>query len=832
MASGNDQLELRAGRLTLRLDNGGRIVGLCGLKPDRDHTHTSRYGCLITAQPSDDAAGRIEPVAMQHQRLSPTRTRLTFAFSGPLKVVLEADELDAYLRLRVIEITPPDALRCLLWGPVSTSMEGPLGEYLGVVREGSSVIGLMSLSMNTDGRGDCHFKTAHWHPPQDGGSYLELETWDWSRGRAQVFFASAVASKGVPGATITGSGAALYGCDEDQVLTTIEAIERAEGLPHPMIDGAWAKRSVEGWRSSWWTDYTEENIDRCLDLVVESGFRWLCRFRTFGNWGHFEPDPNLYPSGLAGFNACTDKARARGVHTLFYTLSTFLKEISTPEPYISPVPDGRLQTVLPETSLARDMGSVDVELHLVDGPGVLDMLRAPHMEVKRKVLRIDDELIAYESVEVIGGRVVLRGCERGFYRTAASPHPAGRRVVRMLFTYWDCFFPGDEEMNAEVGRRVGELARSGGFKQVTLDGHEGCGFTGHGAYSFNVFLDAIYNTTRDDGFLYTSSSLGNWGWHALSYISWGEYDLHKGFRGGMLDYRLWRMIQLRSNVMPRRFGQHYPDRHTSLEDIEWLMALAAGWDAGVELHVAVDDFNLNPHRREIVEKIRLWEEARLAGAFSPRQKRDFRQTDRLHTLSRGTAGAWRVDFVRRWRHEPLDLLAASSATITPGPHAAVAPCSASFDWTHDPGIYKAAWLSDDMIHTGGDEPARWELTPPWTSRQGRAGHELPKLQFLLRLSAGAPGPIRNPRIIINEDAGTQLRLPVVLHPGQYVSTPHDMPMAYVYDRHHGLVDEVPIRDLPAIPEGPIRLSLAVEGHQPHDAGLVFNLRTHQHIPAP
>ena len=286
--------------------------------------------------------------------------------------------------------------------------------------------------------------------------------------------------------------------------------------------------------------------------------------------------------------------------------------------------------------------------------------------------------------------------------------------------------------------------------------------------------------------------------------------------------------------MPRRLGQHYPDRHTTVEDIEWLMALAAGWEAGVELHVEIDDFNQNPNRAELVRKIRLWEEARLTGAFTEAQKRDFRQTDRLHTLERTADGRWQVRLVRRWQHPGLTLLPSHAVSIAgTGAHPGrVEPCSIGFDWSHDPGLYQAAWLSDDLIPAPGAPEARWALTPPECDWADRCGQGAQKIQFVLRLRESAGDVLDRPRVRVNDDPELEVCVPVRLQPGQYIAVPHDMPMAYVYDGRHEVVDEIPIRDLPKLPRGRMILTLKAE-RLPDDPGaVVLNLRTHRHIPPP
>jgi hypothetical protein len=826
-------LVMNAGRLSVKLAENGCLLSLGDTEQGGNDLHPDQPSYLVTARFLGDP-GRVVPTKCLFAPQSPLSCDITCVFETGPSLVVRATECDGYLRLQAIGTSHPNNLQCLFWGPIATTLEGPIGEYLGLLRSDTFTLGLLSLDSSTDGGGDSHFLSGHWLPRAMGGSYLELQAENHSQNSPRKVFGTTVAGKAVPGLTVLKSCVALFGCRESEALDLVERIEQQEGLPHPTIDGEWTKRSRFVRGSSWWTDYTEENIDRCLDLAVETGFKWLCRFRTFGNWGHFEPDPALYPNGFGGFRACSDKAEARGIHALFYTLSTFLKEISVPEPYISPVPDPRLQTVWPETVLSDSLAETDVTLCLAGNDELLDMLNEKQMEVSDKVVRIDDELIGYQQVSLQGNRILLENCIRGFYRTIPAKHALGAGVARMVFTYWNNFFPGTEEMNAEVGRRVGALARQGHFRQVTLDGHEGCLFTGHGAFSKHVFLDAIYQETKDLGFLYTSSNLGNWIWHTLSYISWGEYDCHKGFRGGMLDYRVWRMIQLRNNLMPRRLGQHYPDRHTTVEDIEWLMALASGWDAGVELHVQIDDFNQNPHRAEIVRKIRLWEEARLNQIFTDEQKRNFRQTDRLHTLDQAPDGTGKVTFLRRWQYAPLEMRPASSVVLSGvGKHKGrVGPCSISYDWTHDPGIYQSAWLSDDMIHESGGTSSTWELLPPEFDKLGRDGQQAQKLQFVLRLPETATEPICNPRVTVNSDPEIEVRIPAVLQPGQYLSTPHDIPMAFVYDSQHNVIAEIPIRDLPNLPEGKITLTLTADGMARKKMAPILNIRTHKHIPIP
>ena len=63
------------------------------------------------------------------------------------------------------------------------------------------------------------------------------------------------------GETVVGSKIALFTCAEGETLDRIEQIELAEGLPHPMVNGKWFKRSDLFGRSYLISSFKEEEVD-------------------------------------------------------------------------------------------------------------------------------------------------------------------------------------------------------------------------------------------------------------------------------------------------------------------------------------------------------------------------------------------------------------------------------------------------------------------------------------------------------------------------------------------------------------------------------------------
>ena len=107
------------------------------------------------------------------------------------------------------------------------------------------------------------------------------------------------------------------------------------------------------------------------------------------------------------------------------------------------------------------------------------------------------------------------------------------------------------------------------------------------------------------------------------------------------------------------------------------------------------------------------------------------------------------------------------------------------------------------------------------------------MQFVLRLAPDARCAIRNPAISI--EGKLQFVVPVVLQPGQYLSTVHDTPLVCIYNAAHDVISEVHVRgrlcNLPMIGRGcPHRLALGAEPFvRGVGVGVILNLRTHEQI---
>ncbi len=79
-----------------------------------------------------------------------------------------------------------------------------------------------------------------------------------------------------------------------------------------------------------------------------------------------------------------------------------------------------------------------------------------------------------------------------------------------------------------------------------------------------------------------------------------------------------------------------------MEDMEWLLARAAGFDAGFGLAAGIGSLKAHGFSEKILTTIREWETARLSGAFTSKQKEELRDIRKEFHLAKETANGWKL----------------------------------------------------------------------------------------------------------------------------------------------------------------------------------------------
>lgn len=139
-----------------------------------------------------------------------------------------------------------------------------------------------------------------------------------------------------------------------------------------------------------------------------------------------------------------------------------------------------------------------------------------------------------------------------------------------------------------------------------------------------------------------ASQPGHFFWHVYTRMNWGE-PWYAGFRESQTQYRLMNQRYFRRNLMPGMLGWFSMSAETSLEDAEWLLARAAGFDAGFCLCTGPDTVKRNGDGEAILSAVREWEKARLGGAFTEEQKSRMQKLENEFRLTPVGAGSWDLE---------------------------------------------------------------------------------------------------------------------------------------------------------------------------------------------
>jgi len=230
-------------------------------------------------------------------------------------------------------------VRLAIWGPYPTTVRETIGETVGVVRGEGFAMGIQALNPRTLGGYPWNENDAM---PQldifESGDYSDLA----EEGKRYVLYRVEAAKPDFFGSTlqayvrnrsearvipnwgvdryvappfddggVVGSAIALFGCPEGETLSVLGAIEVAEGLPHPTIDGIWGKEARSASAAYLILPFSESTLDEALDVTLQAGLRYLYHPEPFATWGHFRLGPD-FPDGVEGLRRAVERAEARG----------------------------------------------------------------------------------------------------------------------------------------------------------------------------------------------------------------------------------------------------------------------------------------------------------------------------------------------------------------------------------------------------------------------------------------------------------------------------------------------------------------------------------------
>ena len=622
-----------AGELQISIDEKGDLIYLMDKHHQLDYSIQSKRAALLSIMIKDAVLHPDKVI------FSKNNTVITLQFPKNIIAVVETISKDRYITFTLRSISNEELIDAVIWGPYETKINKSIGETIGIVQNDSFTIGLQSLNVKTLGgypwKEDDHlpqmdiFSQENYDVtqkakrgvlysveaamPTTSGSSLQAYTRNRNKDRIienwghTKFVAPAYDDGG-----LTGSAIAIFGCTTDSTLDMIGKIEIGEGLPHPMIDGVWAKRSRAINSSYLIMNFSEANIDQAISITQKTGFNYLYHSDPFETWGHYPLKKEFFPNGRAGLKACVDKAMQSGIRIGTHTLSNF---INTNDSYVSPVPDKRL-SVVGSSKIISNIDSTQKDIE-IENPDFFNQFQNNHL----KSVMIDEEIIRYGSVSE-QAPWILKDCQRAAFGTHAAVHAKGTMISK-LFDHGYKVFLGNASLNKEIAENIADVFNQTGSSMLDFDGLEGAGSTGMGNYAEALFAKAWYDRLNENiksHFLLGASRPGHYFWHIYSRMNWPE-PWYAGFRESQTAYRLANQAYFKRNLMPGMLGWFKMTASTTIEDAEWLMARSAGYNAGFAFVTDFSSIQKNGNSDEIFSILKLWEQARLKALFSKDQEK-------------------------------------------------------------------------------------------------------------------------------------------------------------------------------------------------------------------
>ena len=552
-------------------------------------------------------------------------------------ILLDVLQFDNYLKI-TLEQQENVSYDAVLLCPVKVSLSETVGDIIGVVQGKNLAFGIQALNIKTNAGIPqeyvdlVHEKLGYVGEPspvststipserlaatRDGqGAVMQFSA--RYRGRQEYRTVQGVENCLVEPVKdedrlLEGASVALFGCRKVEALSRIGVIEMAENLPHPMFDGEWGKTSRAAMKPYIISDFSENDLDFVLEKCHRAGMEYLYHIEPFAHWGHFDWSPEFVKGDDEAVARLVARAEKEGVKMGIHTLSNFT---TTNDSYVTPLPSKHLlkQGVV---KLQADITADQTDFAVYNSS-----LFSRPMTIN--VLQIGDELISFRTAEHTGDIQVLHSCTRGAYGTKKSAHSASETVYKLWDHPYKTLFP-DLELQDVFADRIVEIFNNTGLSQISFDGLEGCSYTGQDDYAVSRFVSRCYEGWNHN-VLNDASQLNHYNWHIHSRMNWGE-PWGEAMRTGQVEARIKNQDFFRRNLFPRMLGWFkisLADRKyecTTLEDVEWAMSEAAGFDAGYGMTIYMNAMRNHGMLDDLLDAMKNWDALRLADAFSDAQK--------------------------------------------------------------------------------------------------------------------------------------------------------------------------------------------------------------------
>jgi hypothetical protein len=525
------------------------------------------------------------------------------------QAVVEIIAKPSHVTLELVNASPLDRIDMVRWGPYPTTINRVVGELVGVVRDTEFAVGIQSLNAKTQGGEPCgdDFQEHRYHSPDavphDG--ILRVSS------TPKTHFC------GVAMATAFGSILQMHCWEHDRGEPFFNQTKR---LPYaPAIPMKYPGDTVVG---------TKIALFACPEPAV------------LGTLGAIELAENLPHPMADGVWIKADPYRGPVPILCFEFDEKNLDE------FIALAKACHIDWIYHNSPWAT-WG------HFPPKPGMFPRGVESFKECAAKIHRAGLHLGVHTLSTFITADDAYVTVPGGHPDLARTKGPGSGHVVS---NYGKKIYFGNKSLSAEIARNCAHIVNEAQLDQFEFDGVESNWSTGLGGYGRDLFYDAFngaLSPARHNRVMVAGSNLDNYGWHTYYGANWGEpwYD---SFRKSMLDYRLDMVRLYARNYLVPMLGQFFihPEGE-KVEDIEWLMALSSGYNAGFSLtfgrngdsymhgQPTSETARLRPgNLNEMTRVISTWQDARVAHAFPAEIRAQLQDENREFHLEAAGENAW------------------------------------------------------------------------------------------------------------------------------------------------------------------------------------------------
>ncbi|MBD0831581.1 hypothetical protein [Aestuariibaculum sediminum] len=655
-----------------------------------------------------------------------------------------------YLTFEIIEVNSDKNIDKVILGPYQVKPSEKIGQSIGIAYNDTIAAGLMGLNLKSRGGYEVVARQRFGNTAKriEDGASLTAFVRNRSLNRVVDNYVQKL-GQAVPlkdsDAEIKGAKYALYCTPTSELKKVIKNIIQNENLPFIKTKGVWNKESNYSTSSKFIMPFNINNIDDCIKVAKKAGITCIYHGGIFTTWGNFEVNKEAFPNGYQSVRVCSDKAEKHGINLGAHTLTNF---ITTNDSFVTPTPHPDL-VLAGITKLQKSISAIETDIELTN-EHVRPAYHEPDLHKvnprwrEHTAVRIGDEIIEY-TYTTANGKLILKDCKRGAFGTTPTEHHKGDQVGRLISHGYKVFFP-NINLQDQMAKNLAKFFNEAHLKRISFDGCEGGQITGHGSYGTDRFMKVFFDHLNDKNIVVNSSDVTHYGWHYLSNESWGEPWESKNFREPHLEHRIQVQQELKEDLLPRKMGQFRVDENTTKRDIEWLMGLCTGFNAGVDFYISPDFETINKESDAILSEIKRWEEARYKNIFTEEQRTVLRDPYSVYGFEKDENGA-RLIFVESWKPKNKETVVDEKTNTLP---------------EHILKGTMEAPVSKDYKHTNMTTEPGQPTASIWKYVQsGSEG----KLQFAIRLPEASSKTAEG----IYLKVGTQkVTIPFKLQPGEYI----------------------------------------------------------------